>query len=381
MSGGEEGGVPARRLEVGALGLIRPPMERILASAAGLEEAGFDAVWWSDHFLHWYPPSVWTPDLIPVARYIDTPHAFFDPMPIIGAAAQVTERIGLGTAVTDPIRRHPAVLAQTFLTLDHLSQGRALLGIGVGEAENILPFGMPYDRTASRLIEALEVIRLLWSTPDPVDFAGDHFHLDQAILGVEPYGDAPPPIWTAAHRPRTLRATGRLADGWLPVILDPAEYAAKLAVVRSAAAAAGRDPAAIRAGLFAWLVVDEDRDAAERMLDTFAMRFIALTAPPEEFARAGTESPTGSWGLLDYVPTTMDRERALAAANAVPGEVLRRYFVWGTPDDVVERLAGFRAAGLEHVYLVPVTPLADPASVPKTPGHMAAILAGLRRLG
>ena len=100
-----------------------------------------------------------------------TPHVFFDPLPLIAGVGQATERIRLGTGVTDAVRRHPALLAQAFLTLDHATGGRAVLGIGVGEAENIVPFGLPYERTASRLIEALEVIRLLWSTTEPVDFA------------------------------------------------------------------------------------------------------------------------------------------------------------------------------------------------------------------
>jgi phthiodiolone/phenolphthiodiolone dimycocerosates ketoreductase len=187
----------------------------------------------------------------------------------------------------------------------------------------------------------------------------------------------------AAHRPRVLRATGELADGWMPVILDADEYGRSLAAVRAAAAAAGRDPQDVRAGLFVWIVCDEDRDAAERMLVSLLLRLILLTCPTEEFERAGVEHPvTGpEWGLLHYVPTRLSREAGLAAAAAVPDEVLRRYSFWGTPDDVVERLAPFRAAGLEHVYLVNVTPLADLAKAPQTAAHTEAITQGLRRLG
>ena len=242
---------------------MRPPLDPALAGVRAAEEAGFDTVWWSDHFLHWFPPGVWTPDLTPMAATVRSPHAFLDPMPVIGAAAVQTSRIRLGTAVTDAVRRHPALLAQTFLTLDHLSHGRAVLGIGVGEAENILPFGFSYERRASRLIEAVEMIRLLWSTTDPVDLDGEFWTLDQAILGAEPYGDRPPEIWMASHRPRVLAATGRLADGWLPILIDPGEYAALLADLRAASVAAGRAADAVTAGLFAWIVVDEDRDAAE----------------------------------------------------------------------------------------------------------------------
>ncbi len=369
-------------LEVSALGPGRVPLDASLAAAERLEGAGYDALWWSDHFLHWFPPGVWTPDVTPLASVMKTPHNFLDPAPIMAATAMRTERIRLGTAVTDAVRRHPAVLAQTFLTLDHLSRGRTVLGIGVGEAENILPYGMPYDRRASRLIEAVEIIRLLWSTTEPVDFAGDHFMLDQAILGAEPYGDRPPEIWMAAHRPRVLRAAGRLADGWLPIVLDPARYGRMLDDLRDHAAAEGRDPAAITAGNFIWVVVDDDARAAERMLDTVLLRLIALTAPDEEFEAAGGRSPLGAedWGLLHYVPTRLSREQGLAAARAVPEQVLRRYFFWGTPDDIVERLRPFRQAGMEHAYLVNVTALADPGKAVSSGALVDDILAGLRTL-
>lgn len=370
-----------RPLEVGTIAGVRPPIAPALAGVRAAEAAGFDAAWWSDHFLHWFPPGVWTPDVTPMASIVRSPHAFLDPTAVMAAAAVSTERIRLGTAVTDSIRRHPAVLAQTFLTLDHLSEGRAILGIGVGEAENILPFGFSYEKRASRLIEALEVIRLLWSTIEPVDFQGDHFTLDQAILGAEPFGDRPPPIWLAAHRPRVMRAAAEYADGWLPVITDPAEYGAALGRLRAATVAAGRPEGAVTAGLFSWIVVDEDRETARRMLDDTLLRMVALTAPTEDYHRAGAEPPLAKgWGLLHYVPTQLGREEALAMAAAVPHEVLEGYFTWGTPDDIVARLAEYRAQGLEHVYLANVTALADVTKAASSAALLTDILHGLRRL-
>jgi len=371
-----------RALEIGCLGLTRPPTDVVIGQARTLEAEGIDAIWYSDHFLHWFPPGVWTPDLVPQAAATPTPHVFLDPVPLMAAAAQHTQRIRMGTAVTDAIRRHPAVLAQTFLTMDHVTGGRTILGIGVGEAENIVPFGLAYERTASRLIEAVEIIRLLWSTNEPVDFDGDHFRLRDAILGVEPLGDTPPPLWMAAHRPRVLEATGRLADGWFPVILDAEEYGTKLRALRAASVAAGRPEDAVTAGMYAWLVLADTREQAERLLDeSLLLRLVALTAPAEEFERCGSEHPLATrWGLLDFVPTDLTREEGLAAAAAVPTEVLHRYFMHGTPDDVCARLATFRAAGLEHIDLVDMAPLGDPSLIASAPERRQALTRALRAL-
>jgi phthiodiolone/phenolphthiodiolone dimycocerosates ketoreductase len=163
--------------------------------------------------------------------------------------------------------------------------------------------------------------------------------------------------------------------------LHPSEYARCLAEVRAASVAAGRPEDAVTAGLYAWIVAAETREQAERLLDSLLLRLIALTAPAEEYERAGAEHPLASrWGLLDFVPTDLSREEALAAAAAVPEEVLRSYYFWGTPDDVVERLRPFREAGLEHVDLVDVAGLGDPSLAASGPERLRAMVAGLRAL-
>src|SRR5680860_497523 len=96
-----------RPLEVGALGITRPPIDGVLRQAVALEADGVDVIWYSDHFLHWFPPGIWTPDLVPHAAASRTPHVFLDPVPLMAAAAQGTERIRFGTGVTDAVRSVP----------------------------------------------------------------------------------------------------------------------------------------------------------------------------------------------------------------------------------------------------------------------------------
>ena len=303
-------------------------------------------------------------------------------MPVVAAAAGVTRDIRLGIGVTDLVRRHPASLAQTALTLDHVTGGRFVLGVGTGEALNLTPYGMTNERPLSRLDEGLEVMRLLMDGTGPVDFAGDHFRLEGAEMGLGPVGDRPPPIWVAAHRPRGLALTGRRADGWLPLTTDPAEYARMLAAVRTAARRAGRDADAVTPGLYARIVVAPTREEAEAAIDgSLLMRFIALTRSAEAFAARGAEHPLGSgeFGLTSFLPTRYGREDALRLAAAVPAEVVRDTVIHGTPDDIASALAAFVAEGARHIQLTNMTPLAAPAMAAASEALLADAVSAVRR--
>ena len=104
------------------------------------------------------------PEIVPAAKVIHSMDALFDPVPLITLAALNHREVWLGTSVTEPIRRHPMSLAQTFVTLDHVSQGRAILGIGNGLRENTEPYGPPTEQRVARLEEALHLIQLLWGS-------------------------------------------------------------------------------------------------------------------------------------------------------------------------------------------------------------------------
>lgn len=369
-------------LELSAMGAVRPPASAALAAARRREQQGFDAVWWADHLLHWFPDSIWTPDLVPQAAAGQaSPHVWFDPFAVVAAAAGATSQVRLGIGVTDVVRRHPAALAQTALTLDHLTGGRFVLGVGAGEALNLTPFGVTNDRPLARLEEGLEVMRRLMATTEPIDHDGDHFHLRGASVGLAPFGDAPPPVWIAAHRPRGLALVGRLADGWLPLTTDPGEYADMLARVVAAAVGAGRDPAAVTPGLYARIVVADSAEEALAAIDgSLLLRFIALTRPAEAFAAHGAEHPLGpgAFGLTTFLPTTLGREEALALARRVPAEVVRDTVVHGTPDDVAAAVLRFVERGARHVQLTNMTPMADPARAATSEALLADTVAALR---
>ncbi|MCW3065522.1 MAG: class flavin-dependent oxidoreductase [Solirubrobacterales bacterium] len=175
---------------------------------------------------------------------------FLDTLSLLAFIAARTERIALVPDVANLPLRPPAVLAKAAATIDVLSGGRFELGLGAGGFfDAIHAMGGP-RRTPGESVDALEeaiaVIRLMWGEEQPVTFEGRYYR----VKGLKP---GPPPahpigIWLGAYRPRMLRLTGRLADGWLPSLprLPLDDVLASQQAVDEAAHAAGRDPASIR---------------------------------------------------------------------------------------------------------------------------------------
>jgi phthiodiolone/phenolphthiodiolone dimycocerosates ketoreductase len=352
------------RVTLGAPGRIIPPAAKAIEFAQRAEQDGFDAIWWPCHLMGWVPDSVWTEDMTELARVQPNPHVHFDPLMMMGAAGAATERIRVGVCVTDTIRRHPAMLAQAALTADHLAGGRAILGLGSGERMNVTPYGMEWRKPVGRLEEAIRLMRLLWSTDKPVDFDGDFFRLEDAVLGLGPYEGVPPQVWLAAHGPRMLRITGALADGWLPTNIRPEAYAEKLAAIRESAEASGRDPAAITPSMLAYVICAPDEESLERMCAApmARMLFAAVDLPAETYARHGSTSPfEGGTGFHSFMPTTVTRTEAERVLAHIPAGIVREHTLCGTPEMIAEQIRAYEQAGLLDVILWNITPFADAA--------------------
>jgi phthiodiolone/phenolphthiodiolone dimycocerosates ketoreductase len=354
-------------LTIGLPGTIVPPFEAIAGNARRSEAAGASAIWFPDHLMGFWPQSLWTPDVTPLAAFQPNPHAFFDPFVAMAAAAPATSTALLGTAVTQPLSRHPAHLAQALLTLSHQTHGRAVLGLGTGEAENLTPYGVSFERAAGRVAEALAIIRLLWRAAEPVSFDGDHWQLRDAVLGLGAAPGAPlPPVWLAAHRPRMLRLTGAEADGWLPIKMAPARYAQALAIVRGTASAAGRDPEAVTPAAWGFTVVDERQDVVDRLLEHPLIRGVCLMFQDN--------------GFRDYIPSRWSREDTLAAIGRIPPELVHEHLFAGTPDGIVAQLRDLGAAGMRHAVLWNITFLADPALAASSFSLLAKVIAAVAPL-
>jgi len=235
-----------RSFAVGTMAGVNPPLgaARFLVRMARLGK--LDSILAPDHLISVFPQAIWDTDFTPQAKSLRSPDAQFDYAPLLAHLAAGAGRVQLGVGVTDPHRRHPVLLAQTFLTLAHMTKVPPILGLGSGETENLDPYGFTWNRPVDRLEEALQVIRAALTETESIDFAGKYYRIDKAPMDLTVPADRMPQIWLGAHGPRMLELTGRYADGWYPwETLSPDEYERRLKVVHTSARAAGRDPDAI----------------------------------------------------------------------------------------------------------------------------------------
>lgn len=357
----------------------KPPVVtlRVLAYAARLMRLESLTIW--DHVQDLFPASLWDKDFTWLARLSKTPHEMLDYQATLGYLAAYAGRLRLGVGVTEAIRRHPVLIAQSMATLAHISRRAPILGIGTGERENVEPYGLSMSYSVSRLEEALQIIRLCWEAEGPVDFEGRFFNLKQATLDLRPPRKRVPRIWVASHGPRMLGLTGKYGDGWLPVLVtEPEDYAARLATIHAAARAAGRNPSAILPAMQAYVVVAPTEREARAMLNAQPIRFIAVLAPAEMWRRHGVAHPFGEGfkGFFDYVPTEHTREQLLDAMAQVPLDALAEVLMWGTPQQVAGRIRAFGEAGLRHANLE----LASATVSPRAAANSMRAIWQIRRL-
>ena len=349
-------------LKIGVVGPTFPPIEGIVRVATSIEEKGYDSIWFPDHLMGWFPHTIWTPEIVgPIAQYSD--HTFFETTLSIAVAASSTRKIRIGSAVTEAVRHHPAMLAQSYATLEHVTNSRVILGIGAGELENVEPYGLKFGKVVSRLEEALQVIRLLWSSKrdELVNYDGRFFKLKDAVFELPPLRRRPP-IWIGGAGERMCRITARQADGWLPAsIANVEEYKEKLNVMKEECGRVGRDFDEIEKGIHLNLVIDKSREESLRIMEAPLIKAGALLTPASVYEKLGYKHPLGEnfYALTDYIPAKYARGEVMEAIKRVPLEVVQESFLWGSVEDVINKLDKYRKAGAQTVVFWNFTFLGD----------------------
>lgn len=322
-----------------------------------------DSYWVPDHINGQTPRPLWDPKHTAAARILQSPDAAMEAWTLLGslAARRRFSRTRLGIGVTDTGRRNPAVTAQAAATLHLLTRGRAILGIGPGERVGNEPYGVDWSRPVARFEEALATIRALWdSNGELVNRDSPFFPLRNAIFDLPPYRGRRPEIWVAAHGPRMLRAAGRYGDAWFPGFAHrPADYAARLEIIRAAASDAGRDPMAITPAVWLPVISANDREVVDEALASLVVKTWALNGPAEFYRHHGVEHPMGAdyTGMQDHVAFTMDEPTIREKAAGVPSAVVANMILNGTSEEVVDQAAVWRDHGVRYIVVVNFGPM------------------------
>lgn len=276
-----------------------------MALAATAERLGYTGLYRSDHYL----------SVVGAEE-----RGGLDAWGTLCALGPITRRIRLGTIVSPASFRHPSALAKLVVTADHVSRGRAELGLGAGwlEAEH-RRYGFPFLSASERfnvLEEQLEIVTRTWAR-ERFSFRGRHYEIDDLDARFKPLSDPRPLLRLGGRaKPRSAALAARFADEYNTVHMSPDGCSAIRATLDDACVAAGRDPATLPLSLMDGFVVGRDR--AE--LHARAERILTWLGRPADDVEAGL------------------------------AELARTWLV-GTPDEIAARLDEYRDAGVTHVML------------------------------
>jgi probable F420-dependent oxidoreductase len=229
--------------------------EGILGVAAGAERHGFDSVWAAHHVLMPYERASQYPYQRSGTEVAMTPGMqWLDPLVTLSMIAGTTERVRLGTSVFVLPYRDPVTLASEVAALDVLSEGRVILGVGVGwMREEFEAIGVPSRERGARTDEHLRVLKALW-TEDPASFDGEFTRFDGIVLATKPHNQGGPPVWIGGNTEPALRRALRFGDGWHGFEVFPDELPELRERLERLGEEVGRDPAELELSVARGLV-------------------------------------------------------------------------------------------------------------------------------
>jgi 5,10-methylenetetrahydromethanopterin reductase len=309
-------------MEFGVCDIAVDPTDQFLELVRHMEESGWDYLWVVDCVLH--------------SR---------DSFAYLGAASQHARRLRLGTNIVNPVSRHPAVNLVGITTVDDLTAGRAVFGVGLGSDYYLREIGEP--PSTRKLVEEMVVQCRRLLAGDTVTWRGERFAMDQAKLRY--YTERRPiPIYVAATGPKMLELGGEVGDGvFVHVGANPKTVAFAVERVRAGARRAGRDPDAVDISLFLFCSISPDR---RECLDDCRMASALIVSRVPDYARImGYDAK-----LVAEIRETWKRSSSAATAGRlVPDEWVEDLNLVGTPAEVVNRIESLAALGIRHITILP----------------------------
>lgn len=232
----------APELKFGLMTRLPEPKE-IRARVAGVEAAGLDSIWVGDHVAFTSPIQ--------------------DPLVSLSFAAACSDKLTFGTSVYLLPLRHPTPVAKQVATLDQMTQGRLIFGVGIGGEfpREFEACGVNVKERGARLSESIQVVKRLW-TGNPVSHHGRFFQFEETHMQPAPVQPGGPPIWCGGRSVAALERCGRLADGYISYVVTPQMYGEALGTIGKAADAAGRKLDSFGTAHLLFARVDKDYDSA-----------------------------------------------------------------------------------------------------------------------
>jgi len=330
-----------------------PSIDDMIADGIEAERLGFDYLWVPDHLV----------DIQPV-------FAIYDAWTVLAFLSAKTEKIKLCSGVTDIQRMHPSKTANIVCTLDNLTKGRAVLGIGAGEIMNTKPYGISWeekDARIGRLREFLILIKSLWSSSydKPANYGGKYYSLHDAHLSLPPLQTRGPPIYIGAFSSKAmLRLVGEIADGWYPGSINTLEaFKEKVEVIREASKQANRsiDSIDIIAAIPTFVCSDkvnvhqvrqEIKSSLKREMVSNQYLFKALGLKKEEFAGPNFKDLGYQFA---YPGKRYDKALEEAVSKlAIPDEVLEKgvdtMMAVGSANECIMSIKRFIEGGATHIF-------------------------------
>ena len=288
-------------IRFGAFLMPHPPEEQF-AIVRRVDALGFDSIWTGDH--------------------VSFHHPLYESLTLLASYIGITSRVKLGVGVYLLALRHPTVAAKITSTLDALSGGRLIFGVGVG-GENPKEFeacGIPHQERGARVTEGIDVVRTLWRD-SPASFKGRFTQFEGVSIDPKPVQTPAPPIWVGGRSDAALARAGRQGDGWISYVVQPERYKQSLAKIEAAASAAGRSLDGFAKGHLTFITLGKDYESAERVwVDRLSKRY-----------------------AQDF------------------GPLAKKYGIIGTPDQCAEQLQRYIEAGCSYFVLDAICDAADEA--------------------
>src|ERR687895_1215761 len=272
--------------------------ENVLHIGKEAEKEGLDSVWVFERLLWPVKPQTpygGVPDLPIPTEY----QSVLDPLETLTYVAGNTQRISLGTSIIDILFHNPVTLARRFATLDVLSGGRVIAGLGIGWSKDEYDAaGMPFRQKGARADEYMQVLKRIW-TDDVVEFKGQFYNIPASKIGPKPVQKPHPPILLGGYTPKTFPRVVNYADGWIPIAgsvpLEQQEQA--INGLREAARKANKDPSNIRIFVLSY----------PNVLDSYSQ------------SSSSNQPRSPMSGTIDQIGSDIDRFKAMGAEHIIFG--------------------------------------------------------------